>query len=231
MNYDILLFDADNTLFDFTACEARAFARTMRDFDIELKDGMTQTYSRYNDRCWKELERGELTKGELVVKRYALFLDHYGVDCDPVKVNAVYERNLSETAILFPGAEEMLERLCRKARIYVITNGLTQVQLGRFSRTRLGNYIEKIFISEQMGCKKPDALFFERATREIPGFSKERALVIGDSLTSDIQGANNYGLECVWYNPSGERAPGDLHITATVKNFTELEAFLKEGEG
>ncbi len=226
MRYDILLFDADNTLFDFTACEAKALAATLDECGIRHLPGMTEVYSKYNDDCWKALERGEITKKELVVKRYALFLQHYGLENNPEKVNAAYEENLSNTVIFIDGALEMIKRLYGKARIYIITNGLTKVQTGRFAKTELKKYIEKLFISEQMGCKKPDALFFEQVAEEIEGFSRNRAVVIGDSLTSDIKGANNSDLDCVWYNPAGIKAPENLRITKIVGNFSELEAFL-----
>ena len=105
MKYRFLLFDADNTLLDFTACEAKAFAEALKLCGIPQKPGMTEVYSAYNDRCWKELERGELTKPQLVVKRYALFLEHYGIDKDPQTVNETYADCLSKTAIELPGAE------------------------------------------------------------------------------------------------------------------------------
>ena len=159
MKYRFLLFDADNTLLDFTACEAKAFAEALKLCGIPQKPGMTEVYSAYNDRCWKELERGELTKPQLVVKRYALFLEHYGIDKDPQTVNETYADCLSKTAIELPGAEDLLKRLYGKAKIYIITNGLTKVQKGRFARTGMTEYIEEIFISEQMGCKKPCVVF------------------------------------------------------------------------
>lgn len=169
---------------------------------------------------------GELTKPQLVVKRYALFLEHYGIDKDPQTVNETYADCLSKTAIELPGAEDLLKRLYGKAKIYIITNGLTKVQKGRFARTGMTEYIEEIFISEQMGCKKPDALFFSLVAERIPGFCQEQAIVIGDSLTSDIRGANNGGLDCIWYNPKGEKKPEDLKITLDARNFEEIYSFL-----
>ena len=222
MKYRFLLFDADNTLLDFTACEAKAFAEALKLCGIPQKPGMTEVYSAYNDRCWKELERGELTKPQLVVKRYALFLEHYGIDKDPQTVNETYADCLSKTAIELPGAEDLLKRLYGKAKIYIITNGLTKVQKGRFARTGMTEYIEEIFISEQMGCKKPDALFFSLVAERIPGFCQEQAIVIGDSLTSDIRGANNAGLPCCWFNPGNIPRPADLRIDYEIADLRQL---------
>ena len=226
MNYDVLLFDADNTLFDFTACEKAAFEKTLRAFGVDEKPGMLETYSAYNDACWKELERGEIEKPALVVKRFALFLGHYGIKGDPAEFNRAYLDNLSREAVLFEGAEEMIARLSEKARVYIITNGVTSVQRGRFARTGLPRCVKDVFISEQMGTKKPDALFFEKVAKAIPGFRKERALVVGDSLTSDILGANNAGLDCLWFNPKGEKAPEGLRITAEARDLRQMESII-----
>lgn len=226
MRYDFLLFDADNTLFDFTECERRAFSEALKLREIEEKPGMVQVYSAYNDRCWKELERGEVTKQELVVKRYRLFLEHYGIEKDPAVLNETYENCLAHTVVLLPGAYEMVGRLSQKAGVYIVTNGLTHVQRGRFALTELTKFIREIFISEQMETKKPDALFFEKVAAAIPGYDKKRAVVIGDSLTSDMRGANNAGLDCVWYNPDKRPLTEELRITHISSDFADLEAYL-----
>ena len=228
MSYRDLLFDADNTLFDFTACERAALTAALRDFGIPLREGMLEIYSRYNEECWRRMERGELKKEELVVLRYALFFEHCGIDADPAAVEEVYEEHLSSTAFLLPGAKDLLKRFYGRAAIYVITNGLTRVQRGRFAHTDLFNWVNGVFISEEMGTKKPDALFFELVGRAIPGFDRSRALVIGDSLSSDIRGANNAGIDCVWFNPSAEKDTQGLRINKTVGSFDELAAFLEE---
>lgn len=226
MRYDILLFDADNTLFDFTAGEKAAFTEAMNANGVNVEEGMVERYSEINERCWKELERGEIDKKTLVVKRYALFLQHYRLALDAAKVNEDYKNALATQAILIEGALELVKRLSEQAEVYIITNGLTEVQKGRFSRSPITGYIKKIFISEQMDCKKPDKLFFDMVEREIPGFEKHRAVVIGDSLTSDIQGANNAGIDAVWYNPEKKKAPAGYRIKKTVSSFEELEQFL-----
>ena len=226
MRYKFLLFDADNTLFDFSACEAKAFSLALQKCGIREQEGMAQVYSAYNDECWKMHERGELSKAEIVHRRYAKFLEHYGLTYDPDELNGAYVGFLSETAIELPGAKELLARLYGRAKIYVITNGLTKVQKGRFARSELTKYVDDVFISEEMGVNKPDARFFEEAEKRIPGFEKRDAVVIGDSLTSDIKGANNAGLDCVWFNPKREKNDSGLCIKATVSDFDELEAYL-----
>lgn len=229
MKYDILLFDADDTLFDFKACERKAFTENMEAHGVRVVPDMVECYSAFNDFCWKELERGEIEKSELVVKRYKLFLDHYKIAFDPKEINDGYEKALSEVAILLPYALKMVKRLSKKARMYIITNGLTAVQEGRFKKSPITPYFSDIFISEQLGSKKPDKLFFDLIEKKIPDFDKCRAVVIGDSLTSDIKGGNNAGIDCIWCNFRGKERLSGYEIIKEVANLEELTEYL-EGE-
>ena len=226
--YRFLLFDADNTLFDFTAGERAALTEAFEICGVPLFPGMLETYSVYNEDCWRRLERGELSKKELVSLRFDLTFKHYGIEADAVHVDDVYEEALSKKAILLPGAKDLVRRFYGRAGIYIITNGLSRVQRGRFSHTDLFDYVDDVFISEEMGSKKPDAAFFELVAARIPGYRKEEALVIGDSLSSDIKGANNALLDCVWFNPRKAENTDGLRITKTVSDYDELTAFLEE---
>lgn len=230
--YDILLFDADNTLYDFDACEKIAFRRALDAAGISYAEGMTETYSEINVGCWKRFERGEITRKELTRLRYALFLERYGIAFDALALNDLYVGFLSEAAILLPGAEDLIRRLSAEASIYIITNGLSRVQHGRFDRSPLTPYVKDVFISEELGANKPDKLYFDRVIARIPGFDRARAVVIGDSLTSDIKGANNAGLHAVWYDRSrGRERPDGQVFDARVTDYRELLRFLyREGE-
>ena len=228
MKYRFLLFDADNTLFDFSASEKYAFSKTLAEQGVPETPEMLPTYSRDNVLCWEEFERGEITKEELLVKRFAIFAEKFCPGKDPAVLNELYTEHLSEVGVLLPGALDMVKRLKEEgARVYIVTNGLEKVQRGRFSGSELMEYIDGVFISERIGANKPDVLFFERAAAQIPGFDKRYAVVIGDSPTGDVRGANNFGVPCVWYNPEGRKAPEGLKIDKTVSNFDEMEAFLK----
>lgn len=226
MKYEILLFDADDTLFDFGACEALAFKETMADFGVEIDGEMGRRYAAINDSCWKRFERGELEKKELVVLRFALFLEEYGKTGDPAAINARYLEALSRQAILLEGARELLEALKERARMFIITNGTYAVQKGRFARSGLLPYFEEVFISEKMGTKKPEKRFFELVEEAIDGFDPQKTLVIGDSLTSDMAGAYAYGLDRLWFNPKGKENTDNLPLTGQVGGFEELLGFL-----
>ena len=228
MRYKFLLFDADNTLFDFNASEKYAFSRMLLERGIAETPDMLPTYSRDNVACWEEFERGEIGKEELLVKRFAIFAEKYCPGEDPVRMNDVYTVHLGKVGVLLPGAVGMVRRLKEAgAYIYIVTNGIEQVQRGRFAGSELMAYIDGVFISECLGANKPDRKFFERAAAQIEGFDKSRAVVIGDSPTGDVRGANNFGVDCVWFNPENREAPEGLKITKTVSDFDEMESFLK----
>lgn len=226
MNYQYILLDADNTLFDFDACEKQAFARAMTKLGVTPTETLYNRYSAINDACWKALERGELTRQALQATRYRRLAEEFSLAIDPDTANDTYLSCLAETDLLYPGAVEFVKTLSKKAKLYIVTNGLARVQTGRFERSPILPYIEKVFISEVVGFSKPDAAFFEAVANDIDGFDKKRAIVIGDSLTSDIKGANNASLACIWYNPKG-KAKGNESIDYIVSNYDEILRILE----
>lgn len=231
MQYKYLLFDADNTLFDFNRCENEAFKLAIGSFNIEYTDEIYSEYHNINDGLWKALEKGLTTRDELKVLRYKLFLEKFGVsNVDFRDLALKYEELLGKQSFEIDGAYGLLKSLHGDFEIYVITNGITRIQNDRFSRSRLTQFIDKIYISEQMGVSKPSELFFDKVINDIGDEDREKYLVIGDSLTSDIDGAINAGLDNIWFNPKGDDASGrapkyvinDLHeinsILSKVKN-------------
>ncbi|MBE6638163.1 MAG: noncanonical pyrimidine nucleotidase, YjjG family [Ruminococcaceae bacterium] len=229
MKYRFILLDADNTLLDFDACEKEAFRRTMEDIGIPFSETLYERYSAINLACWKELERKEITRTELQTKRYSLLAAECSLALDPAQTNARYISHLSTISVLIPGALSFVKTLSQKAELYIITNGLACVQIGRFHNNPITPYIRKIFISESLGASKPDRLFFEQVAMQIPDFDHSNAIVIGDSLTSDIRGANNAGLSCIWYNPKGNKRGNEI-IDYEVSNYSEILNILEQGD-
>ena len=229
MKYRFILLDADNTLLDFDACEKKAFMCTMESMGIMPDDQVYEGYSAINLACWKQLEKGEITREELQILRYVRFANAFSLSIDPATTNERYISYLSKIGILIPGALEFVKTLARTAELYIITNGLARVQNGRFKDNPLCPYIRRIFISEEVGAGKPDKEFFDRVAKQIPDFDPKSAIVIGDSLTSDIKGANNAGLPCIWYNPKGQKA-GNERIDFTVSGYDEILRILKQGD-
>ena len=222
--YKFILFDADNTLFDFTRSEREAVAEALRDFGFDPTDGVIDDYSRINQSLWEKLERGETEKHRLRVERFELLFEKEGYD--PDKAHAVsdrYSERLAGKAYLIDGAEEILKSLAPHAGLYIVTNGIKNIQESRFDMSGLGKYIRASFISEEIGFEKPDARFFDEVERRIPDFSRAEALIVGDSLTSDIRGGINAGIDTCWFNPRRKATPGDMKINYVIGELSELK--------
>ena len=229
MKYDIILLDADDTLLDFKKGEREALTITLESLGLPTDVEVKNAYSLINDGYWKALERGEVTKEELKTRRFADLCVRFGFDRDAVTMARTYERNLSRMTCLLDGAAELCRDLSEKYRVYIVTNGIKDVQTGRLNGSKLNGYFIKAFVSEEMGAEKPSLIFFENAVKEIPGFDKKRSIIIGDSLSSDMKGGINFGIDTCWFNPSGKPLPDGMDITYTVSSFDDIrEIFLKD---
>lgn len=196
MKYPIVLFDADGTLFDFLLAEKTALMYCLNRFGVEATETMVKIYSDINDSYWKQLEKGEITKGELKYRRFKDFFAKIGSDVDPYAVADMYAEKLGDYHFLIDGAEGICESIKNiGCRIYVVTNGIKAVQDRRFCESGMIRYFDGVFVSEEVGAEKPDVAFFEAVSAAIPHFEAKKAIIIGDSLTSDIQGGKNFGID------------------------------------
>ena len=202
--YRFLLTDLDNTLLDFSASEREALSRTLSSLGVTPDEQTAAAYSAYNDSLWKRLERKELTRDELIRTRFTGFFKSLGIDADGCAAASLYEKNLSGTAYVTDGAYELLRRCRGKIGVYVISNGTARVQLPRLSLSGIDKMCDGYFISEHVGYAKPDVRFFEYVSAHIPGFKKEEALVLGDSLSADIAGGAAFGIDTCLFDPNGE---------------------------
>ena len=223
MAYSVALFDADNTLLDFTRAEHDALCECLVSRNLPSDDATVSLYSAINDRHWKMLERGETTRDRLKTERFAEFFSAVGYSGDPAAIAADYVRALSRQSHLMDGALELICSLYGKCKLYIITNGITTVQKSRFGSCPLAPYFDRCFISEEMGCAKPEKRFFDLVAASLPCFDPAQAIVIGDSLSSDIRGGINAGLDTCWFNPDGKNAPADMNITYTVADLCEIK--------
>lgn len=224
-NYKYLLFDADNTLFDFNKCENEAF-RLAVSRCVDYTDEIYSLYHVINDNLWKLLEKGGTTRDELKVERYRQFFEAIGrKDVDYRRVAKSYEGFLAEQSFEIPECFEVLSELSGRFDMYVITNGITHIQQSRFSASRFTPLLKKIFISEQMGASKPSERFFDIVVADIGDSDLSHYLVIGDSLTSDIDGAIRYGIDSCWFNPSGASRDG-RDVTYEIGGMKELLSIL-----
>lgn len=200
-NFDFLLFDADNTLFDFDKAEDAALRQVLKERGYPDDDATRNLYLSINRDLWARLDRGEVTQGYLVVERFAAFTRAMGGSDDPVEFNRDYLDRLAQGSFLLPGAEELCRRLAPSCTLAIITNGVARAQRGRFARSPLADVIPYLFISEEVGAAKPSPAFFEPVLRQLGSPSKERVLVVGDNLATDIRGGLDCGLPTAWYNP------------------------------
>ncbi len=233
MRYDTVLFDADGTLLDFQKSEREAVAEALQSMGVSPTAEMLEIYSQINDDLWKKLERGEIERSVLLYHRFELLFERYGIFADAKEMAKRYMQTLSTKGYVLEGATELCEKLRGVCRLYIVTNGTEVIQKGRFARSGLESYFEKCFISQVIGYNKPSEKFFEYVAADIPDFSKEKTLIVGDSLSSDIQGGIRFGIDTCWYNPEGKTVPDSMkgNITYIAENFDEIFRSITEGEG
>lgn len=223
MRYKFLLFDLDHTLFDFDTAEDVALTQLLKEEGVEDVQSYKDYYVPMNKALWKDLEQKKITKQELVNTRFSRLFEHFGVEKDGSYLANRYQFYLSQQGQIFSGAMELLDTLIDHGyEVYAATNGITSIQTGRLTKSGLASYFNHVFISEQLGTQKPDALFYEKIGQQIPGFSKENTFMIGDSLTADIQGGNNAGIDTIWYNPHHLENKTGAQPTYEVHSYQDL---------
>ena len=226
MKYPVLLFDADDTLFDFPKASARAFAAMCRADGIPDTQESRQLYHTINLELWAAFDRGEVSKEYVTLERFVRFLRALDLPLDPVKCNRDYLTALGAGVFPLPRAEEVCRELVRRGhRLYIVTNAVASVQRSRLQGSVFADLITDAFISEDAGASKPSALYYEYVLSRI-GAPREDCLAIGDSLATDIRGANNAGLPCCWFNPGGKPRPEDLRIDYEIRDLRELLSFV-----
>ena len=223
-----VLFDLDDTLFDFHKAEKIALTKTLVHFGIDPTEETLALYSTINAAHWKRLELGEISREEVKVGRYRELFKTIGVECDPVKATAYYESMLAIGHYFMPGAPELLEELYGKYKLYIVSNGTAKVQEGRVGSSGIAKYMDGIFISQILGANKPDKQFFDICFAEIPDFSLSETVIIGDSLSSDIKGGINAGITTVWFNPKGIENDSDIKPDYTIKELSEVPGLLSQ---
>lgn len=226
-----LLLDADYTLLDFPADMNQAFHLTYTTHfapqGSSREDELLACYNACNNRAWERFERGECTKHELYISRFVEFLEQTGLSGDPEAINESYFNALAKTGTPYPGAVELVEELAKSYELYMITNGNVVSQLPRLTHAGLAPLFKEVFVSEAVGVGKPHKEYFDYVAAHIPGFSPEEAVVIGDSPTSDIQGADNAGLRSIWFDPPGLN-PGKGPVgTWRAENYDDIRRILR----
>lgn len=223
-----ILFDLDNTIFDFDRAERTALEQTFLLLGIEPTGEKMKRYSEINDKHWKMLEQGEITRAQVLTGRFQMLFQELGENCSPDTAWKTYETLLRQQHFFIEGALELLEQLHQKYDLYIVSNGTASVQEQRIADAKIAPYFKKIFISQTIGVNKPAKEFFERCFMEIPDFNREETIVIGDSLTSDIQGGNNAGIFTCWYNPKKQPLVQNIKVDFQIENLSQVILVLEQ---
>lgn len=226
-NYRWLLFDADDTLFDFRSAQDFSLTRTMIYFGMDPTAERKERFKAINAALWAEFDRGTISQEALVVERYARFLSAEGVEGDAAAWNDYGLKMLAENPVLLPGAEKLCRDLSGRYILALITNGVPYVQRSRLEKSPIARYFgSRVYISGEMGCRKPEKVFFDKALADLGAERRKgEVLVVGDSLSSDIRGAFNARLDSVWLHWPSARA-GAVKPTYEVENLAQLAKLL-----
>ncbi len=223
-----ILFDLDETLFDFPLAERAAISEVLYNLQITPTEEIIKRYSEINRACWDMLERGEISRERLVVLRFEILRDELGANFSPEEAQKNYVLALGGQHHFISGAEELLSILSKDYELYAVTNGLFAVQSRRIKDAELDRFFKGYFISEKIGYSKPRKEFFDCAFEKIPGFKKENAIIIGDSLQSDILGGKNAGIKTCHYNPSKKENTTGITPDFEINDLSDIPRLLKE---
>ena len=225
--YDVLLCDADNTIFDFTKAEENAFAIACAHAGIDGAERLLPVYADINSAMWKLLELGGITQSVLRVRRFELFLTAIGrTDIDARDMGDTFADALGQQSVPLPGAVEAVARWSRVLPVVIVTNGISKVQHGRMEGSEVRRFISGMVISEEVGAAKPDPRMLELAMEKAGVTDRRRALMLGDSLSSDIAAAANAGVDACWFNPRGARNAKGLPVRYEIRSLDEVDAIL-----
>ena len=225
---EFLFIDLDDTILDFHKAEHIALGKTLQSFGLEPTQAVLNRYSQINKAHWEMLERKELTREQVLVGRFDVLFREYSMQIDPVQCARTYEKNLSIGHYFLPGAYEAVEALSKKYKLYLASNGTARVQAGRLESANISHFFQEIFISQEIGANKPDIKYFEGCFAKIPNFDATKAMIVGDSLTSDILGGKNAGMKTCWVNPNGKVAPENIHPDYEIKALSQLQTLLEK---
>jgi len=223
---EFLFLDLDDTILDFHKAERIAIAKTIREYGLEPDETLLGMYHRINRWHWEQLELGKLTRAEVLVNRFAALFQALGVEADAQSCARSYEAHLSQGHYFLPGAQEALERLHQKYRLFLTSNGTSAVQKGRMTSANLYRFFEQVFVSQEVGYNKPSKAYFDACFAKIPGFDAPKAAIVGDSLSSDILGGKNAGITTVWVNPE-HKTFGSIQPDYEIENLSQLEELLE----
>lgn len=221
MRYRFLLFDMDDTLFDFQETQRASFAEVMKQHGISFTQEMYDAYKKVNHGLWQDYEAGKIPKETIFTSRFAKTMEQFAVEADGLQMEQHYREYLGNGTQLIPDAREVLDSLLQEHELYIVTNGVAKTQEKRLKDSDMRHYFKDVFISETIGAAKPAPEFFAHVEAHIPEFDPAKALVIGDTLGSDIKGGRMAGIDTCWFQPSVSAAESEEY-TYKISTLKEL---------
>ncbi|MBN1955578.1 MAG: YjjG family noncanonical pyrimidine nucleotidase [Anaerolineae bacterium] len=228
MKYKWLLLDADGTLFDYDRAETKALAQTFTESGHPFQQQYVEVYRQINGQLWLDFEQGKIAQERLKVQRFEQLLEAVGATLDAGRFSEQYLKNLGGVADLFEGAEEVVRSLHGTVGLVLITNGLARVQRSRLAKSTIKQYFAAVVISEEVGASKPDGRIFDAAFEKMGHPEKGKVLIVGDSLTSDMRGGSEYGIDTCWFNPKGKAREPGITIRYEICKLQELTGIVRE---
>lgn len=222
---ELLLLDLDDTILDFHKAERVSIAKTLQFFGAEPTEPVLARYHAINKWHWEQLEQGLITREKLLVSRFSMLFDELEIKADPDACSRHYMEQLASGHYFMPGAEAALESLQEKYRLFLVSNGTAEVQRRRMESANLYRFFEDVFISQEIGVEKPSKLFFDRCFEKIPDFDVAKAMIVGDSLSSDMQGGRNAGIATCWVNPG--KKPANETVDYVIGGIDQLPGLLE----
>ena len=226
-----ILWDVDGALLNFLAAEKAAIRACFHEFGLrEVTDGEIERYSEINKRYWERLERGEITKPEVLVGRFREFFE--ALQLNPALAepfNDAYQLSLGDTIVYCDDSLPLVDSLRGRVKQYVVSNGTIVAQTKKLALSGLGERMDGIFLSEEVGFEKPAAAFFDRVFEKI-GVARGECLIVGDSLSSEIRGGNNAGIRTCWYNPAGNANGTGARVDYEIRSLNEIWRILEENQ-
>ena len=225
--FEFLFLDLDDTILDFKKAERIAISKTIGDYGLEPTEEVLHRYHLINKWHWEQMELGKLTRPEVLQNRFEALFAEFGKTVDKAACAKVYEKNLSIGHYFLPGAEETVELLSKRYRLFLTSNGTASVQKGRMTSANLYRFFEKVFVSQEIGHNKPSKAYFDGCIAQIPDYDPAKTMIVGDSLSSDIKGGINAGIATCWVNPT--HAPGreDIKPDYEIEYLHQLPALLE----
>lgn len=229
MKYEVLLFDADETLFDFKKSEKQAFENSIKDFNIDYDENYhLKVYEEINKKIWLEFEQGLITQEKLKVERFKRFSKEINIPFDALEFSKAYIKHLANASFLYNDSNRLIEELSNDYKLAIITNGLKDVQSKRIGQSVIAKYFDTIVISEEVKVSKPNPKIFQIALNNLNYNDKSKVLMIGDSLTSDIQGGINFGIDTCFINCTRFKNSSSIKPTYEISNLLDLLKLLED---